>query len=180
VKQVPYAHPSLVAAAVLSAALAISVVSLLLAVNRAPRTLFFPRLIGRPPAQKVRFAGEERRIPVRSGLEARVAGLVREILLGPEDHDNLPLAGPGTRLLSVVAAGSTVYIGLTAGVLNEGVVVPPEKQVQAIADTVYFNFPGIKWTVILVDGQPPDFSGPAGDRAYDFRAGVPRSRLLLE
>jgi hypothetical protein len=146
--------------------------------DRVRQTFFFPRLTGRPPAQKVRYAGEERLVPARHGLEARVAAVVDELLLGPEDPDNLPLAGKGTRLLGVVAAGGTVYVNLTSGLLSEGAAVPPEVQVQAIADTIYFNFPAVRKAYVFVDGQAPDFSGTTGDPAYDFRSGVPRTYLV--
>lgn len=177
-REIPYRHPALIVAAVLLVALAIAGVAHLGAVNRVRRTLFFPRLTGRPPAQTVVYAGEERRVPLRRGLEARITGLVEEILLGPEDPRNRPLVGPGTYLLSVTASEGTVYVNLSAGLLEEGSVVPPEKQVQAIADTIYYNFPSVRSAYVLIDGQPPDFSRSAGDRAYDFRAGVARSRLL--
>ncbi len=179
-REIPLRHPALAPAAALLLALLVTVAAHLGSVNRVRRTLFFPRLTGRPPAQKVRYAGEERRMPVRHGLEARVAGLVEEVLLGPENPANLPLVSPGTRLLAVVASGGTVFVSLTAGLLNEGAVVPPEKQVQAIADTIYFNFPSVRRTYVLVDGQVPDFSRVAGSEAYDYRAGVPRAHLVQQ
>jgi hypothetical protein len=180
VRQTLHRHPAAIAAAVLLVALAVAVGAYLGSVNRVRRTLFFPRLTGRPPAQQVRFAGEERRVPVRRGLEAAVTGLVEEILLGPGDPMSLALVSPGTYLLSVASDDGVVYVSLSAGLLNEGSVVPPEKQVQAIADTIYYNFPAVRLAHVLVDGQAPDFSKAAGDPQYDFRSGVRRSRLLLE
>jgi hypothetical protein len=181
VREILHRHPAVAAAAAaLLLGLVVALVSHFGTANRVRRTLFFPRLAGQPPAQTVRYAGEERRVPVRRGLEARVAGVVEEILLGPEDPRNRALVSPGTYLLSVAAADGTVYVSLSAGLLNEGSVVPPEKQVQAVADTIYYNFPSVRLAHVLIDGQPPDFSRAAGDRAYDFRAGVPRSRLLTE
>lgn len=179
-REIPRRQPAPAAAVVLLLAAVVSIVGHLAAVNRVRRTLFFPRMAGRPPAQRVRYSGEERRVPARRGLEARVAGLVEEILLGPEDPASRPLVSPGTRLLSVVAGGGTVYVSLTSGLLNEGSVVPPERQVQAIADTIYFNFPAVRKAFVLLDGQAPDFSRAAGDPAYDFRSGVPRSRVVLQ
>lgn len=179
-KAISHRHPAFIAAAVLLLALGIAVAAHFGSLTRVRRTLFFPRLAGRPPAQKVRYAGEERRVPVRRGLEARVAGLVEEILLGPADPRNRVLVAAGTHLLSVSAQGGTVYVSLSAGLLNEGSVVPPELQVQVVADTIYYNFPSVRRTHVLIDGQPPDFSRTAGNPAYDFRAGVPRSQLLLE
>jgi len=180
VREIPVRHPALAAAAVLVLALLVSVFAHLGAANRVRRTLFFPRMAGRPSVQRVRYAGEERRVPVRHGVEARIAGLVEEILLGPEDPANLPLVSPGTRVLSVAAGGGTAYVSLTSAILNEGFVVPPERQIQAIADTIYFNFPAVRRAFVLVDGQAPDFSRATADPAYDFRSGVPRSRLLLQ
>ena len=177
-REIPYRHPSFVAACVLLLALLVSAAAYFGSPDRVRRTFFFPRLTGRPPAQKVRYAGEERLVPARRGMEARVAGLVEELLLGPEDPDNMALAGPGTRLLGVAAAGSTVYVSLTAGLLGEGSVVPPEVQVQAIADTIYFNFPAVRKAFVFIDGQAPDFSRTTGNPAYDFSAGVPRSELV--
>ncbi len=173
-------HPALLAAAVLLLAFAVALAAHLGTTNRVRRTLFFPRLDGRPPAQKVRYVGEDRRVPARHGLEARVAVLVEEILLGPADPRSLALVGAGTRLLSVSAADAAVYVGLSGELLNERSIVPPHVQVQVLADTIYYNFPGVRRAYVLVDGQQPDFSRAAGDPAYDFRAGVPRSRLLLE
>lgn len=173
-------NPALAASAVLLLALAAAAAAHLAAVNHVRRTLFFPRLTGRPPVQKVRYAGEDRRVPARSELEARIGGLVEEILLGPADPRNRALVGPGTRLLSVAAADATAYVNLSGELLGEGSIVPPQVQVQVLADTIYYNFPNVRRVHVLIDGQQPDFSRGAGDPAYDFRAGVPRSHLLRE
>ena len=145
--------------------------------NRAYRTLFFPS--ADREASVIGLAGERRRVPAHRMLQDNVDQLVQELILGPSDPALRPLLGPGTRLIAVVAAGRDLYVNLTADLVLSPGSLPPEEQIQALASNLEYNFPRIRRTYVLIDGQPPDFSPMTGDPRYDFRQGVsPHTQLV--
>ena len=150
--------------------------------DRSTRVLFFPRMVkaNRQPRQKV--SGEVRVLPVLDGLEENARLLIEEIILGPLSPDHGHLVSPEVELISVVLDDGVLYANFSDEMLeqDERLIMPLEKQLQAVANTVLYNFRFIKRVFLFVDGSIPDFSLLRGDGLYDFSDGIRFSRLILE
>ena len=165
-------------AAALLAALVISgVASTVFGAGR--RTLFFPMVTGWGADRAVWLSAETRRVPTHGSLEANVRQLLEEVELGPAEPEHERLLGGGTRVAAVIVRRGTAYVDLTREILDADAVLAAERQIQALATAVQFNFPRVRRTFVLIDGRLPDFSRSTGDQAFDFRSGVPPSRELL-
>ena len=126
--------------------------------GEATRTLFFPlsTRMGLPDSASLR--GETRSLPNKKNIEEDVQLLVEDLVLGPLLPENAPFLPPATRIESVVYDRGKLYINISRDFVEENPEwVSIEDQLQAVANTVLFNFPRIKNLFLFIDGQIPVF-----------------------
>ena len=122
------------------------------------RVLFFPGLEG------LKLSGEARFLPPRSRLEERISQLAEEAVLGPMDPMLRRYLPRETSIQSVVVRQGVAYVSVSWHVLKG----TPEYHgttfdaLQALADTILYNFHRIRKLYLLVDGQIPTGMGEEG------------------
>ncbi len=127
----------------------------------ARRTLFFPSL------GSSLLSGEERLLPLRSGQEANLRLLVEEVILGPAQSAHLRVLPRRTRLDSLILRHGSMHLSLSREALfsdGEGL-ESIQDAIQAVGDTVWFNFPRLRHVYIYIDGQVPRFARGGGEAA---------------
>jgi hypothetical protein len=146
------------------------------------RTLFFPERPGVEARGQVTVVSEIRRLHARRGLQPKTEQIVEELILGPARAGSLPAVPPGTKLHGVVVSRRVAYVNLSPDVLAPaeiGLPLEPERRVQAIAHTLYFNFPRLRRVYVLIEGETPDWSLVKADSSLDFTNGVLDRRPLV-
>jgi len=115
------------------------------------RVLFFPGVEG------VKLSGEARFLPRRNHLEARVSQLAEEAVLGPMSPILRRYLPRETAVQSVVVRQGVAYVSVSWHVLRgtkeyHGTTYDA---LQALANTILYNFHRIRKLYLLVDGQIP-------------------------
>ena len=120
--------------------------------------LFFPEV----PHQGAAPAGlmlrdEVRYVPYRSRTSAAVRMLVEETILGPADHRTHRLLPREAEVISAHVAGEVIYVNLSHHAWLAATPVPSTgaERIQALHDTIRFNFPRLREVRILIEGQEP-------------------------
>jgi hypothetical protein len=118
------------------------------------RTLFFPG----PDSHLL--AGEERLLPLRRDREANILLLVEEIVLGPARPDHRRVLPRRTQVISLLLRHGTVYLNFSREALfpEEEVQSSVQERLQAVANTIRFNFPAVRRLQIAIEGQEPRFA----------------------
>lgn len=127
---------------------------LLLGNGMVGRILFFPAQAGR------RLIAEQRFLPRQGSIEKDVAELAEGVLLGPTRHDALRIFPRGGSVIAAMANGRTLYLDLSPQLLADDPEVPLKGQdaLDALTQSLKFNFPRFKEVVFLIDGQSPRFA----------------------
>jgi hypothetical protein len=60
------------------------------------------------------------------------------------------------------------------------IALPLELQLQALGNTILFNFPFLKKVYVFIEGQIPDFSTAYGETSYNFAEGVSYAPSILK
>jgi hypothetical protein len=122
------------------------------------RVLFFPGLDG------VKLSGESRFLPRRSHLEARISQLTEEAVLGPMSPALRRYLPRETEVQSVVVRQGVAYVSVSWQVLagTEEYHGTTRDALQALANTILYNFHRVRKLYLLVDGQIPRGMGEDG------------------
>lgn len=141
----------------------LAAVALILSVTGSALAL----LASGPPAARVLFfgaaggglAGETRYLPRRDARPEQLRLLVDESILGPRSRDHRAALPRSTRVLSLMVAGDTLYLDLSAAALldDSGSGLPGAERLRALASTLLFNAPWLRRVWLFVDGQTPRF-----------------------
>lgn len=117
----------------------------------ARRTLFFPSMTG--PL----LSGEDRLLPVRQGQEANLRLLVDELILGPARSSHLRVLPRRTRVESLLLRRGSLYLNLSREALfqEEDGMREVTDALQAVGNTIWYNFPRLRHVHIFIDGQVP-------------------------
>ncbi len=118
--------------------------------NWVRRVLFFPHV------KSTKVIGEERFLPDMGSENANVLLLVNEIVSGPYKYGNLPVIPVGTKVISAMLHDDILYVNFSAGIFNidKLVLISPRQMLQAFADSILYNFPGVKKVFVFVEGRP--------------------------
>ncbi|MFW6312753.1 MAG: GerMN domain-containing protein [Spirochaetota bacterium] len=135
------------------------VLSLLIAVlfylvfppDRVARTLFFP---GTTDAT---LSGERRLLPRAESEQRAMHLLTEEILLGPARIGHGRALPRESRVRSFILSGQTVFVDLNEEAMlpNSEVHVDTETGIDAIRETLLFNFRSLDEVIITIDGDVP-------------------------
>ena len=117
----------------------------------ARRTLFFPSMTS--PL----LSGEDRLLPVRRGQEANLRLLVDELILGPAQSSHLRVLPRRTQVVSLILRRGSLYLNLSREVLfpDEDGIGSVGDALQAVGNTLWYNFPRLRRVHIFIDGQVP-------------------------
>jgi hypothetical protein len=147
--------------------------------KKTHRAFFFPdiRTRKRPTAMKV--SGERRILPLRASRVENIRLVIEDMLLGPTDHRHAQLVSPNVRLLALVYSHGILYIDLSGSILEEdpSVELPLALQIQALGNTILYNFPFVARVFVFIEGQIPVFPSQ-GDT--NFENGVVFSKKILK
>ena len=162
-----YWKPLLISAALFVLILGASVVLFELNGHWERKVLFFPGL------ETTKLTGEPRFLPRRNTLEGRVRLLAEEAVLGPADPRLRGYLPRETVVQSVIVSQGVAYVGLSWHVLKgtESYHGTIEDALQALANTILFNFHRLRKLYLLVDGQVPR---GVGEEGFAFRKNVLR------
>lgn len=133
---------------------ALSLLVFLVAGNkRVERILYFPRDHGQG------FVAESRFVSRHRGLSDNITELVEGVLLGPTRHDAARLFARGASVRAALVRGHTLYLDLTARILEDDPDVPLKGSdaLDALDRSILFNFPRVRDIVVYIDGQAPRF-----------------------
>ncbi len=142
---------------VILGALAISIlVFMFTGYRRVERVLYFPREHGTGLVTEARF------VTRHNGLPDNVTELVESVLLGPTRHDAARLFPRGASVRAALIRGHTLFLDLSARILEEDPEVPLKGSdaLAALNRSIRFNFPRLREIVIYIDGQVPRFGSP--------------------
>lgn len=141
----------------------LAAVALILSVTGSALAL----LASGPPAARVLFfgaaggglAGETRYLPRRDARPEQLRLLVDESILGPRSRDHRAALPRSTRVRSLMVAGDTLYLDLSAAALldDSGSGLQGAERLRALASTLLFNAPWLRRVWLFVDGQEPRF-----------------------
>ncbi len=150
--------------------------------RKVQRTFFFPEVKAPRREFEVRVSGEERLIPRQGKVLENIRLLVEEVILGPLSHTHSRLVSSEIKVYSLVLDQSVLYLNLSGHMLEPDlqVALPLEIQIQALGNTILFNFPFLKKVFLFVEGQIPDFSITYGKGLYNFNDGVSFSTVILK
>jgi hypothetical protein len=150
--------------------------------RKVQRTFFFPEVKAPHRDTEDRISGEERVIPRQRKVLDNIRLLVEEVILGPLSHIHSRLVSSEVKVYSLVLDQRVLYLNLSGDMLkpDSQVAQPLEVQIQALGNTVLFNFPFLKKVFIFVEGQIPDFSGTYGQDSYNLSNGVSYSTDILK
>ena len=126
------------------------------------RVLFFP-----DDLQK-RITGEPRLVVRRQDREENVEQVLRELLLGPAEIQHKRVLPKNAGYRSVILRDDVLYIDYTDEVLFGVYDVPLSftAMLDAVRETVRYNFPSVKEMVVTVNGQLP-FETPYDHEVVD-------------
>jgi hypothetical protein len=149
----------LASAGLLAASLLISLLLFLLpGPLKSKRVLFFPR------GETRKLYGETRFLPRQRSMEENIHLLLEEIILGPATPNSQRLVPQELEVESVILNQNTLYINFSremifaAASLNLTVA----EMIQAVGNSVLFNFPRLKNLYVYIEGQLPDESPEGG------------------
>lgn len=113
------------------------------------RVLFFPE------ASTGRYKAEIRYLPVLASEIDNMRLLVADILLGPTQFENSPLFPSDTRLVTALLQNDVLYLGLSAQAYSHDEDIVPQSRLslQALANSVLFNFPWLQKIYFFIDGK---------------------------
>ena len=128
------------------------------------RTVFFPKATPNDLPESSKLLGEVRFLPRQRTVEQNVRLLVEDLILGPVDMNHSRLLSQQTWVRGVIYERGNLYINLSKDIAEVSYgYIPLEDQIQAIGNTVLFNFPGIRELYILIEGQIPVFPFSSSD-----------------
>ena len=118
------------------------------------RVLFFPTLSG------TKLVGEERLVPLKKG-EAALQVLLDEIILGPVLPNHVRILPKETRVTSLLWRKDSIYVNFSNHILftDTETNYPCEDILQAVGNSILFNFPSTEHLYIFIDGQIPGIRG---------------------
>ncbi|MBN1799157.1 MAG: GerMN domain-containing protein [Spirochaetales bacterium] len=118
--------------------------------NWAKRVLFFPHV------NSTKIIGEARFLPDLGNQKDNVMLLVDEIMAGPYKYGNLPVIPETTKLKSAIIDNDILYVNFSKEVfkIDKLVLITPKDMLQAFANSVCYNFPGIKKVYFFIEGLP--------------------------
>lgn len=101
--------------------------------------------------------GEERFLPKKATVEEDIELLLKELILGPKNHQNLRIVPQGVTVESVMLRDQELYINLSEDILLRESPSPLnlDETLQALGNTIFFNVPKLRDIFIFVSGQLP-------------------------
>ena len=157
--------PLLITTGLFLVILGVSALLFVVGANWKRRVLFFPDL------ESGQLAGETRFLPRRAALEERIRLLAEEAVLGP----SLPMLRrympKEVEVQSVMVRQGVAYVSVSRHLLQgtEQYRGTAEEALQALANTILYNFHRLRRLYLLVDGQLPRGAGEEGFR-FDMKA----------
>lgn len=114
------------------------------------RTVFFF-----PHKKSGLFCPEVRALALTKDQEANAELIVKEILLGPYQHQNLRLFPRAACVKTVLARKQTIYVDLTLSSLLPDLDVPyaPLKALEILKKTLLYHFKSFSEVIITIEGQ---------------------------
>ncbi len=119
--------------------------------DRIAMTLFFPG------TTESSLSGERRLLP-RADSETRAMHLLtEEMLLGPTRIDHSRVLPRQSRVESFIMAGETAFVDLSGDAMlpSTEVRIDIETGINAIRETLLFNFRSLEEVVVTIDGNVP-------------------------
>lgn len=142
------------------------------------RILFFPQISSN------KLIGEERYLPNRNNLEKNIELLLEEIILGPSQYKSKTVAAVprNTELESILVDKDTAHLSFSNEILflDENSPLKPREVLQAIANSIIFNFPHISRVFIYIHGQPLLEYGSTEEEGKEFNEGIQFSNSILK
>ena len=119
--------------------------------ERVARTLLFP---GTTAAE---LSGERRLVPRTGDDERAIELLVEEMLLGPARISHSRAVARGTRVGSLMLRDDVVYLDLSerAMIADSEVRVGVRSGLEAIVESISYNFRFVEEIVLTIDGNVP-------------------------
>ncbi len=156
---------TLISGIVLACLLAASLVVFALTPQWARRVIFFPQV------NTGKFVAEVRYLPEGGSAIGDIRFLLEDILLGPSNFGNDTVFPSATRLDSAMLEKNTLYIGFSTEIYRTRTgLFRPRERLQAVADSLYFNFPWLENVHFFIGGHELT-DAPAWhhlDRKYDL------------
>jgi hypothetical protein len=149
----------LAGAGLLAASLLISLLAFLLPGSaRAKRVLFFPQ------GEARKLAGETRFLPRRRSLEDNIELLLEELILGPATPNYLRVVPQDLEVQNVILKQGTLYINFSREMLSAAAAMNRtiDEMIQAVGNSVLYNFPRVKKLYVFVEGQLPGEDAEGG------------------
>jgi len=173
--RLPYRSPAFIVGSILLLLFILSFsIYLLRADKQTKRTFFFPEKSLKNKTDTLKLSGENRFLPIRNSMADDIRLLVEDIILGPTLYTHERLVAKDTRLISLLLNQGILYLNFSSALLepNAQVAFPLAFQIQALGNTVLFNFPGLTKVYVFIEGQIPDFRFLYGDKLYSYSDGV--------
>ena len=117
----------------------------------AKRVLFFP-VFG-----SIALEGEERFVPRQATLEEDIELAVKELILGPKEPYHVKVLPANVKIDSILYRNGELYCSFSEEILFRDASSPLnlEEMVQAVGNSILFNFPRLKRVHPFVNGQIP-------------------------
>jgi hypothetical protein len=150
--------PLLISTTLFLLILAVSAVLFTVTGDWRRRVLFFPGM------DTVRLSGESRFLPRSGELDEGIRLLAEEAVLGPADPTLRRYLPKELEIQSVVVRHGVAYVSVSHHLLEgtESYRGTVEDALQALANTILYNFHRLRRLYLLVDGQLPRGRGEDG------------------
>lgn len=127
--------------------------------SRIRRVFFFPLGVSG------KISAEARMVTNHGDIEGDIRELVEGEILGPVNHGMKLLISRNVTLQSLFVRNRVLYLDLSPiAVVEDGLPLRLGEAIGVLKRSISFNFPIIRETVILVDGQVPVF-GRTGENS---------------
>jgi hypothetical protein len=119
--------------------------------KKASYVIFFPGNIS------TRLSGEKRFLIKNRSSEEEITNFVEELILGPLSINHGRLMPKDTKINSLLLRDETLYIDFNYSFLfsSEPTILSAQEMLDAISQSVFYNFRFIKHLHITVDGHIP-------------------------
>jgi hypothetical protein len=112
------------------------------------RVLFFPEVSSK------KFEAEVRYLPEANSNAGNIRILLEDLLLGPSNFGYSSVLPTKSSLHSVMFEDGVLYVGFSKSIYQlDNNLFGPREMLQAIANSLYFNFPWLKKIYFFIDGK---------------------------
>ncbi len=145
---------TIILAGVLALSLLVSLLLFLLhGTDMQKQVLFFPEY------RSSECSGEQRLLPTKPSTEQEIELLVREILLGPFEVNNVPLLPQESSIRTIMLRDYRLFIDFSIDVVFQAAEarLSFQEALNCVKKSITFNYPKIEQIVFTVNGEQPEF-----------------------